>query len=327
MKKLKKVLITFGIIAIALYLFSLRHIPEKIIYGVSFSKFHTDELGLDWKETYLALLGDLGVKHFRFSAHWPNTEPQEGKYNFSELDFQMSEAQRHGADVILAVGRRLPGWPECHDPEWVKDLSLAKRQEKLLKYVETTIVHYKNSPSLKYWQVENEPFLTFFSRSRCGKLDKNFLDQEIALVKKLDQKHPVLVTDSGELGNWLQAYRRGDVFGTSLYLYLWNHKLGPLRYPITPAFFRVKQNFTNLILGKKPSMIVELEGEPWLLQPIASTPVETQMQRMGIDKFKEVVKFASQTGFDRQYLWGAEWWYWLKKQNLPNHWNEAKKLF
>lgn len=323
---MKKFLVLVGIIIIALYLLSLRHIPEKIIYGVSFSKFHTDELRLDWKETYLALLNDLGVKHFRFSAHWPNTEPKEGKYNFSELDYQMAEAQKRGTDIVLAIGRRLPGWPECHDPEWVKDLPLAERQEKLLKYIERIVDRYKKYPNLKYWQVENEPFLTFFSRSSCGKLDEKFLEKEIALVKKLDQKHPILVTDSGELGNWLQAYWRGDVFGTSLYLYLWNHKLGPLRYPITPAFFRIKQNFVSLILGKKPAMIVELEGEPWLLQPIAVTPVETQMQRMGLDKFKETIKFASQTGFDQQYLWGAEWWYWLKKQGFPEHWNEAKKL-
>src|SRR3989344_6752591 len=94
--------------------------PEKFTYGASFSRFHADELGLDWKEVYLAMLNDLGVRNFRFSAHWPLTEPEEGKYNFEELDFQIKEAQKSGASVILAVGRRLPGWPECHEPEWLK---------------------------------------------------------------------------------------------------------------------------------------------------------------------------------------------------------------
>src|SRR3990167_7262255 len=107
---MRKFLIIVGIIGATLYALSVRDIPEKISYGVSFSKFHADELKLDWKETYLALLNDLKVKHFRFSAHWPNTEPQEGKFNFSELDFQMAETKKHGADAILAVGRRLPGW-------------------------------------------------------------------------------------------------------------------------------------------------------------------------------------------------------------------------
>ena len=108
------------LIASVLFLLTLRPAPTRISYGMSFTKLHADELKLDWKETYLALLNDLGVRHFRFSAHWPNTEPQEGKYNFTELDFQMAQAKSHNAEVILAIGRRLPGWPECHDPEWVK---------------------------------------------------------------------------------------------------------------------------------------------------------------------------------------------------------------
>jgi len=324
---MRKFLIIVGIIGATLYALSVRDIPEKISYGVSFSKFHADELKLDWKETYLALLNDLKVKHFRFSAHWPNTEPQEGKFNFSELDFQMAETKKKGADVILAVGRRLPGWPECHEPEWASKLDTVDKQQAILKYIEVAVERYKNYSNLKYWQVENEPFLTFFSRSRCGKLDKEFLEKEIALVKQLDPYHPVLLTDSGEFGNWFQAYRRGDVFGTSLYLYIWNRKLGPLRYPITPAFFRIKQNLINLFFGSKPSLIVELEAEPWLLQSIVATSTATQLERMGIDKFKEIIEFSSRTGFDRQYLWGAEWWYWLKQKNLPEHWNYARELF
>ena len=92
-------------------------------YGVSFSRFHADELGLDWKETYLAILDELGVKNLRFSAHWPITEPERDKYNFAELDFQFKEAEKRNASVILAVGHRLPGWPECHTPKWVEKIS------------------------------------------------------------------------------------------------------------------------------------------------------------------------------------------------------------
>src|SRR3989338_4044696 len=113
------------LIAAILWILSLdfSSTTAKPQYGVSFSRFHADELKLDWKETYLALLDDLCVRNFRFSAHWPLTEPEKDKYNFSELDFQMSEAHSSGASVILAVGRRLPGWPECHIPDWAMELS------------------------------------------------------------------------------------------------------------------------------------------------------------------------------------------------------------
>jgi len=327
MKKLYKFLIIVGVITLIFFLLSLKKIPEQITYGVSFSKFHSDELKLDWKETYLALLNDLGVRNFRFSAHWPNIEPQDNEFNFSELDFQMEEALKRNASVIFAVGRRLPGWPECHDPDWVKNLSWEEKKEKILEMIEVVVNRYKGYENIKYWQVENEPFLTFFSRSLCGELDKEFLQKEIDLVNELDPARPVLLTDSGEFGNWFQAYRRGDAFGTSLYLYIWNRKIGPFRYPITPAFFRIKQNIVQLISGKKPSIIIELSTEPWLLQPITDTPMEILLDRMGIDKFNEMINFSSRTGFEAQYLWGAEWWYWMKLKDRPEIWDRAGELF
>lgn len=324
-----KIFITFGSIVLVLALLSINYqkVKKPFTYGVSFSRFHSDELKLDWKETYLAILNDLGVRNFRFSAHWHTTEPKENKFNFSELDFQIKEAEKKNATVILAVGRRLPGWPECHEPDWVKDKELDYKQTRILNYIETVVNRYKNSSAVKYWQVENEPFLAFFSRSACGQLDKNFLQKEIELVKRNDPTRQILITDSGEFGTWLPAYKRGDVFGTSLYLYIWNHKFGPLRYPITPAFFRIKRNLISLMGGQKESFVIELSSEPWLLQPIIETPIETQKERMGIDKFNEMIEFSSKTGFDKFYLWGAEWWYWMKLKGDDSYWNRAKGLF
>ncbi len=339
MKRRNKIIIQILLIIIAVFwVFSLDFSYEvsQPTYGVSFSRFHTDELGLDWKETYLALQNDLGVKNFRFSAHWPITEPEKDEYNFAELDFQMAEARSNGSSIIMAVGRRLPGWPECHEPEWLKvenrKLKVESeqkkyKQERLLKYIKTVVNRYKHYDNIIYWQVENEPFLTGFSRSECESLDKELLDKEIALVKKLDSR-PVLITDSGEIGNWFGAYSRGDIFGTSLYLYVWPRSIGfPIRYPITPGFFRIKNNLVRLILGAKPSFVVELSTEPWLLQPIIETPVEVQLDRMGVDKFNEMIDFSAKTGFNGFYLWGAEWWYWLRTQGHPEHWERAKQLF
>ena len=325
-KKLIFILIIIGVVLFALSLDFNKH--EKPVYGVSFSRFHSDELKLDWKEVYLATLNDLKVRNFRFSAHWPLTEPEDDKYNFEELDFQIKEAQKVNASVILAVGRRLPGWPECHDPDWAKRLSVDEKQIKILKYIETVVNRYKGYENILYWQVENEPYLTFFSQTTCGSLDKDFLKKEIELVKKLDSNRPVLITDSGEFGTWFQAYKQGDIFGTSMYLYVWwRHSIGPIRYPITPAFFRIKSNIMKLIYGQKPSIIIELSAEPWLLQPIVDTPVDVQLQRMGLDKLNEVIDFSSKTGFDDFYLWGAEWWYWMKLNGYPEFWDKAKEIF
>ncbi len=324
-KILKLLLLIVVIFFLASFIFDR---PAKnITYGVSFSKFHADELNLDWKKVYLALLDDLKVRNFRFSAHWPNTEPQEGKFNFSELDFQMKEAQRRGASVILAVGRRLPGWPECHNPGWLAGKDVKYQNEKLLDYTSTTVNHFKSYNNIRYWQVENEPFLGFFGRSHCDPLDESFLKQEVALVKKLDPNRQVLVTDSGEFGTWYHAYQNGDIFGTSMYLYVWNRVIGPMRYPITPLFFRVKKTIVELFYGSKPSILIELSSEPWLLHPIVDTEMTILLDRMGIDKFNNMIDFATKTGFQNQYLWGAEWWYWMKAQGHPEYWSRAKQLF
>ncbi|PJE50702.1 MAG: hypothetical protein COV29_03130 [Candidatus Yanofskybacteria bacterium CG10_big_fil_rev_8_21_14_0_10_36_16] len=328
-----KLLSLIIVLFFALILLSLSHIPDKseLKYGVSFSKFHSDELGLDWKETYLAILDDLGVKRLRLSAHWPMVEPKMGEYNFEELDYQIAEAEKRDVEVIFAVGRRLPGWPECHDPDWAKELSQEEKNNRILSYIKETVSRYKDSSAIKIWQVENEPFLGFFGRSHCGEFDDDFLDKEINLVKQLDTTRPVLITDSGEFGKWWQAHNEGDHFGTSMYLYVWwrnKYIGGPIRYPITPAFFRIKHNFIKLFNEDKPAMVIELSAEPWLLQPIVETPLDVQLDRMGIDKFNEIIEFSNRTGFNTFYLWGAEWWYYLKKhENYPEHWARAQELF
>lgn len=83
----------------------------------------------------------------------------------------------------------------------------------------------------------------------------------------------------------------------------------------------------ELMFEKKKSILIELSLEPWLLEPIVNAPIETQMERMSIGKFDEIIDFAKKTGFDEQYLWGAEWWYWMKTQGNDEYWNHAKGLF
>ncbi len=318
------VLATFFFLLIFL---SLRSVPEKIFYGVSFSKYHSDELQLDWKEVYLAILSDLGVRKFRLSAHWPMVEPERGVYNFSELDYQIEEAQKRNAEVILSVGRRLPGWPECHIPEWAQELSWEIKKERILSLIRETVERYKGYSSIKYWQVENEPFLSVFAQEHCGELDRDFLKEEIALVKEIDPTRPILVTDSGNLGLWKDAWRYGDAFGTSVYMYLWNPTIGQVRSIYKPFWYRAKTNLMDLLFGEKKSFLIELSLEPWLLEPIINTPIEVQLERMSIDKFNEVIEFAEKTGFDNQYLWGIEWWYWMQKQGHDDYWERARELF
>lgn len=301
--------------------------PEKIDYGMSFNTLYANELGLDWQETYDAIIDDLGVRNLRLAAHWPMIEPEQNTFNFTELDYQIKKAESVNAEVILAVGRRLPRWPECHIPLWAKDLSVESRNKAQLAYMTTVVERYRDSPAVLYWQVENEPFLSAFAFEHCGELDINLLDQEIALVRELDPNRPIIVTDSGNLGTWHGAYSRGDIFGTSVYVHFWNPELGQFRTLLPAAAYRIKDNLMSLIYGKKPSFLIELSAEPWLVAPVTEVPMSVQFTRMDLEKFEDILNYAQDTRFDKQYLWGAEWWYWLKKNDHDEFWERGKILF
>lgn len=319
--------VIFSALILALYLLSLRPVPSAFTYGASFNTPYARELGLDWKAVYLAMLTDLGVRHLRLAAHWPMIEPERNTFHFDELDFQIAEAEARGVDVVLAVGRRLPRWPECHVPEWARGLSWEEQKEEVLQQITAVVNRYKGSPAISHWQVENEPYLSVFANEYCGDLDEAFFKDELALVKKLDPKRPILVTDSGNLGLWYRAYRAGDAFGTSLYMYFWEPTVGPFKSKLPPAFYRIKWNALRLLFGEKPSYIIELSVEPWLVEPIAKTPIGVQLERMDLEKFKEIIAHARETGFARQYLWGPEWWYWLRERGEPGLWEYGKEVF
>jgi len=313
------------IVAVFCYFFVGETKPvEKIDFGVTFSKIYAQQLGLDWEKSYLSILDDLGVKKIRLIAYWPEIEPVEGFYDFKDLDLQINEAQKRETEIILAMGKRLPRWPECHIPEWAKKLSEEKQQEKILAVITETIRRYKNIDAIKYWQIENEPFLRTFGG--CPKLDKKFLDKEIALAELLDNRK-IIISESGEFSTWIGAARRADIVGTTLYRKVYG-KFGYFRYPIPPIFYQRKANLIKEIFNVEKIIVVELQAEPWGPKQNWDLPLEEQFKSMNVDEFKSIVSYTKQAGFSEAYLWGAEWWYWLKiKHNDESMWQEAKKLF
>lgn len=318
------VLIGLLIVGFAL---SLKARPDSITYGMSFNTLYARELGLDWRVTYDAILDELGVRHLRLAAHWPMIEPARDTYNFAELDYQLARAETVGAEVVLAVGRRLPRWPECHVPSWAEGLTWEEQKEEILEQITAVVERYKDREVITHWQVENEPYLEVFAAEHCGDLDESFLQEEIALVESLDDTRPILLTDSGNLGTWVGAYRNGDAFGTSVYVHFWNPELGQFKTVLPPWFYRVKENLLHLLYGEKETMLIELSAEPWLLEPIVDVDVETQYSRMDLEKFNNILEYAEATRFQKQYLWGAEWWYWLRQRGHTEMWDRGTELF
>ncbi|MDP3985603.1 MAG: beta-galactosidase [bacterium] len=297
--------------------------PPKITFGVTFSPSYATNLGLDWRKTYLALLDDMQVRNFRLPAYWEDIELNPDEFYFDDLDWMINEAQAHDAKIILAVGFRLPRWPECHAPAWAHELPEAERRQRILKMMRTVVERYQNSPAIVAWQVENEPLLEFFGV--CPTPDREFLKQEVSLVRALD-KRPIMVTESGELSTWLRTVGISDYLGISMYRVSWNPYLGYIFYPLSPGFYRhrakVVRPFTKKII------VTELQAEPWVIQGILNTPLDEQFRSMNATRLVDNINFVSRAGFSEVYFWGVEWWYWLKeKKGNTEFWDIGKAIF
>lgn len=300
--------------------------PNELSYGLTFSPLVLNDMGLDWQAAFIDMLDDLKVKRLRLVAYWPMIEETKDNYDFSQLDWQISQAEQRGVDIILAAGARLPRWPECHYPQWHSQQNQSDQQQKLLDYLQATINRYDDNPAIVAWQIENEPFLIGFGE--CPKLNKNLLDRELALARSLTDK-PIIVTDSGELSIWLPAAKRADIFGTSIYRHTYSKTIDHyITYPMTPNFFRIKTKLTELLTKTKDIIVIEMQAEPWGKKAYFTLSEEERSRTMNMDKLKYMLEFGRQGGFQTFYLWGVEWWYWEKEvNNNDQYWQFTKDLF
>ena len=317
-------IIVLALLLLAYFNFPVEKMNNDAQLGVTFSYRYAQDIGLDWKEAFIAALDDLKVKKIRIPVYWDLVEKEKGKYDFSAIDWQLDEAAKRKAEIILVTGQKVPRWPECFIPVWAAQNDQERKRE-LLRFIDITIERYKNHPEIKFWQVENEPFLKF---GICPELDTNLLDMEIALVRAKDPNRKVIVTDSGELSLWVSAAKRADVFGTTMYRYIWSEKVGYFDYPIGPRFFHFKYWLSRILTGQKNAIVVELQGEPWVSGWTINVPLSEQFASMNNVRLVDNINFAKKVGFSDIYIWGIEWWYWLKeKQNHPEVWDAARVEF
>jgi hypothetical protein len=299
---------------------------EEINWGVVFSQKHSELMGLNWKENYLAILDDLKAKQLHLIIYWDMVEKEKEQYDFSDMDWQIEEAGKRGAKITLVFGRKVPRWPECQIPQWAKELPQDEQNQELLSLIEQIIIRYRDNDAIQKWQVENEPFFSF---GECPLPDKELLQKEINLVKSLDeQNRPVVITESGEFPLWFRAARTGDIVGHTLYKKVWVSELKMyFTYPFPSVFYNRKAWIIDKVFDKEV-ICTELQAEPWGPKLLYDSPLEEQGKTMNLEIFKEIIDFAGRTGHETFYLWGAEWWYWMKEvQNQPEIWNEARTLF
>lgn len=292
--------------------------------GVTFSVPYAKELGINWREALTASLDELNIRSFRIPAYWSEIQPTEDQFVWNDLDFQMNEIAQRNGSVTLAVGAKVPRWPECWMPEWTKQKSKAGEHVARLRYITEVVERYKEHPALKYWQVENESMFDF---GICPKPDFQFLKEEISLVRSLDPNHQVATTDSGELSTWLRVGPLVDRLGVSTYRRVRTPWSRTWEYSFIPTYWYARR--AALVRPWVKNVYVsEFQMEPWTDDHITVTPVTEQLDFFGIPEMKKHFAFAERMQMNDVSFWGVEWWWWMKTQkNDPRFWEEAKTFF
>lgn len=318
-----------GIIFLGLGLYILAQPATQPTFGVTFSPKFASELNLNPQTVYISLLDDLKVKFIRLPIYWDEVEKIPNKFNFGKLDFYLTEAQKRDVKVILVLGLKQPRWPECFAPPWVAKTIKSDRESKTLNLITKEVEYFKKFPNIWAWQVENEPLLSYGLCDPVNDRTINLLKKEVAIVRRLDPR-PVLITDSGELGLWIEPQKLSDLFGTTLYRIVWDKYLGYVDYPFPPVFYRLKNDLTRLISAKNsPTIISELQTEPWINNraEISKVTLSDQVKLFPLRKLKDHVAYTKEIGFPQVYLWGVEWWYFLSKNGYPEYWEYVRGLF
>jgi hypothetical protein len=293
---------------------------EPVRYGATFSPAYARFLGLDDHEVFIAVLEELELSDIRLPVHWDEVEPDPGRQKFAELDWFMDTAAEHDTGVVLAIGNKVPRWPECYAPGWAKTLDNQGYEQALLDYLESLVERYREHPALVRWQVENE---TLFAFGECPPTDYRLFQKEIELVRSLDSQHPIQLTVSGEQQLWLSLAGPADVIGASMYRRVALPNGWPVTFPIPPQWYSLQA------LSAAPwvdnVVISELQAEPWLTKDYREYPVAEAAELFTPKQLGKYLRYARATGLKDISVWGVEWWYYLKHNGQPELWNAGRE--
>ncbi len=318
-------LLAAGLGWLALWLVPRRPV-SKTVWGLTYSAPYAEELGLDARTAYLEILDQLKPKRLRLVSYWDQNNPAPDSWNFDELDFQAAEAEKRRIPYVIAVGRRVPRWPECYSPEWTTQLPEAEQQQALYAYLTKVVQRYDSNSNLTAWQVENEPDLPNFGQ--CPEFGLKYLPDEVALVRSLSAKG-IMVTAGGEsfTRGWGTS-RHADLFATSLYRAVRNPEGAPRFLKLPPGLYLLRALVIRLVSRRvKRVFISELQAEPWVERGMADHDQAYYDETMSLTRLKAMVDFAQRTRLPEVWFWGAEWWCYQKLRGEPAFWDYVESIF
>jgi hypothetical protein len=302
-------------------------------------------MGLDFRAAFRAIAA-LGLNRIRLGAYWNVIQKQPNQWDFSELDWLLDQCQTHGIEVALAVGMKVPRWPEFHFPQWVSDRGDTGAGEQALDqrspivarlalaFIQTVVEHYQTAPAVKYWQIENEPF-TRLEIAGGRYLSPEFVQKEVAVVRSLmrsDQKilltnaihlpTPKLTEDQPAL---LDSIKTADAVGINVYTKVPTGAPGVYLEP-SRAFWQTLQSWQQTMQqNQREAWIAEAQAEPWEAQQLVAM-TKAEYPSATPQRMRSLVAQLTQANYSTVLLWGCEYWYWQRQQGRNLWWWTVQQL-
>lgn len=307
-----------GVLALsAFFLCAAQYARQQVPrYGFTFSSVYAESLGLSAQETLKASLDAFAPAFVRLPVYWERVEPEDGVYIWDEVDAQVSAIVQAGAQVHLAVGAKVPRWPECYIPSWVSVQDRSVYERTVREYLARVVERY--APVVDVWQVENEPFFTF---GNCPAFHPSFFKEEIALVRAQDPSAEIQVTVSGEQQMWTSVFSLADRVGVSLYRRVKSDTFGYTTFPVSPTWYILMR---LPLFHMRTAVISELQMEPWFVHGPLEFSFDEAAQLFTPKQALQHLAFARATGFSEVSFWGVEWWYYLQQHGYPELWDTMR---
>ena len=300
-------------------------VSKKPVYGFTYSTIYAEYLGLQAVPAFQQIVQDIPFHFVRLPVYWNRYETVNDLWSDQELKSLLDIAQKNNVSVILAIGHKVPRWPECFTPVWAEDLDQQQYNEEHLAFISHIVSTFGTHPALKRWQIENESYFPF---GECMSSDPSQIRAEKQIVRAVTPHIPIQTTVSGEQGLGINKAPFADIIGFSLYRTVSTPLLGKFIFPHVPFLYRVQSWL--VALGGKRSVISELQAEPWGLHEFdlqTHDGLEAAVNAFTPEDLSQQLIFARQTGMREISLWGVEWWLALANHGEGQLWESAKTMF
>jgi hypothetical protein len=314
--------------------------------GISFRPRQAEALNLDPTEA-LGVLLDYPFDVIRLAAYWNRIEPEHGRFDPSELDWQVDAAEAAGKQIIMCVGPiKCFGYPEYFVPDHVLVTSLpehsivsASTHPSLLAasttFAKRIVERYRHREAVVAWQVEHEA-VDPLGMEHSWRLSASFVRAEVDAVRSADPSRRVVLngflptSTPVRLTQWWRtrdqgdsltiAYRLADVVGVDFYprhalatLGQWSAYLDGAGRPWQQRRWRQLAAWQNEGPSRQ-TMITEGQAEPWETVTVPPNPYNAGMYSClpedVIGNYNRAMVYSAQAGVAcAAYLfWGAEYW-------------------